>query len=188
MESIGSFGWDTGFISARRLDCRSGGKRQGRFHLELDAGWTDGKSANLCIGQDPVLVSPMQVAVLTSALANGGKVLWPRLVDRNEPHDPSTGEPAVVFAAGRMRNQLGVSARGMKILHDAMLADVEDEKEGSGHRAGAGYAGLRQNRDRQMSGRTQGSNRPRCWFASSPPMKSAIGRSGPYGGRRSVRG
>jgi penicillin-binding protein 2 len=88
----------------------------GAFPKQIGPGWTDGKTANLSIGQDPVLVTPLQVAVLFSALANGGKVLWPRLVDRIEPHDPSTGEQPLVFASGRVHDELGVSQRSMKIL------------------------------------------------------------------------
>ncbi len=145
----------------------------GAFPRELGAGWTDGKSANLCIGQDPVLVSPMQVAVLTSALANGGKVLWPRLVDRIEPHDPSTGEPAVVFASGRVRDEIGVSQRSLKVLRDAMLADTEDAVEGSGRHAAVeglricGKTGTAQIQDERNvnTGHT-------TWFASFAPYEN----------------
>ena len=34
---------------------------------------------NLTIGQD-VTVTPLQMAVMTSAIANGGKIFWPRIV------------------------------------------------------------------------------------------------------------
>ncbi len=97
----------------------------------LNSRWTDGNTANMSIGQDPVLVTPLQVAVLISALANGGKVLKPRLVDRIEPSDPSSGEPVTVFARGQVRDELGVSARSLGILQEAMLADTEDT-DGSG--------------------------------------------------------
>jgi cell division protein FtsI/penicillin-binding protein 2 len=115
----------------------------------------------------------MQVAVLTSALANGGKVLWPRLVDRIEPHDPSTGEPAVVFASGRVRDEIGVSQRSMKILHEAMLADTEDPVEGSGRRAAVeglricGKTGTAQIQDERNvnTGHT-------TWFASFAPYEN----------------
>jgi penicillin-binding protein 2 len=144
----------------------------GAFPKQVDPGWTDGKTANLCIGQDPVLVTPLQVAVLTSALANGGKVLWPRLVDRIEPHDSTAGERPIVFASGRVRDELGVSQRSMKILLEAMLADTEDP-QGTGK--GAAVPGLRicgktgtaeiQNERSADTGQT-------TWFASFAPYEN----------------
>jgi penicillin-binding protein 2 len=97
----------------------------------ISSGWVDGNTANMCIGQDPVLVTPLQIAVLTSALANGGKVLKPRLVDRVEPGNPISGEQPIVFARGQVLDELGVSPRSMAILQEAMLADTEDA-DGSG--------------------------------------------------------
>ncbi|HYG33530.1 MAG TPA: penicillin-binding transpeptidase domain-containing protein [Clostridia bacterium] len=106
----------------------------GSFPKKLGPGWTPSDTANLSIGQAPVLVTPIQVAVLTAALANGGKVLWPRLVDRIEPQDPTSAEQPVVFASGRVRDEIGVSQRSLRVLHDAMLADTEDS-DGTGRRA-----------------------------------------------------
>jgi penicillin-binding protein 2 len=107
----------------------------------VSSAWRDGDTANICIGQGEVAVTPLQMAVLTCAIANGGKVLWPRLVDRIESQDPlSSGEP-VVFESGRVRDELGVRASNLNILKDAMLADTEDP-DGTG-RAAAGVPGLR---------------------------------------------
>jgi penicillin-binding protein 2 len=100
----------------------------------LRSGWTDGNTGNLCIGQDPVWVTPLQIAVLTAAIANGGDVLWPRLVDRIEVADPTLGSPPVVLPRGQVRDRLGVSARTIKIMHDAMLGDTEDA-DGTGTKA-----------------------------------------------------
>jgi penicillin-binding protein 2 len=97
-------------------------------------GWRDGNTANLSIGQDPVWVTPLQIAVLTSAIANGGKVLWPRLIDRVVSPDPLLGGTIEVFPSGKVRDELGVSSRSMKVLHDAMLADTEDA-DGTGRKA-----------------------------------------------------
>ena len=70
----------------------------------------------------------------TAAIANGGKVLWPRLVDRVEAADPTLGAPAKVFPGGRVRDHLGVSPRTLRIMHDAMLGDTEDS-DGTGKNA-----------------------------------------------------
>lgn len=99
-----------------------------RLDRVTSSAWRDGDTANICIGQGPIAVTPLQMAVLTCALANGGKVYWPRLVDRIEPPDGTLGDAPERFPAGRVRDQLGVSGRTLRILHDAMLADTEDEE------------------------------------------------------------
>ena len=96
--------------------------------------WHDGDSANIFFGQGEVALTPMQVAVTYSAIANGGTVLWPRLVERIEPQDPASGETATNFPSGVVRDNIGVSQRSIKILHDAMLSETEDP-EGSGYKA-----------------------------------------------------
>lgn len=100
----------------------------------LGSGWTDGNTGNLCIGQDPVWVTPLQVAVMSAAIANGGNVLWPRLADRIETADPTSSLPPQIFPSARVRDHLGVSPRTLKVLHDAMLADTEDS-DGTGREA-----------------------------------------------------
>jgi cell division protein FtsI/penicillin-binding protein 2 len=71
--------------------------------------WRDGDTANICIGQGEMAVTPMQMAVAYSAIANGGTVLWPRLVERIEPQDPASGEAPTNFPSGLVRDELGVS-------------------------------------------------------------------------------
>jgi penicillin-binding protein 2 len=96
--------------------------------------WRDGDSANIFFGQGELAVTPMQIAVAYSAIANGGTVLWPRLVERIEPQDPASTEVATNFPSGVVRDQIGVSARSLKILREAMLSETEDP-EGSGYPA-----------------------------------------------------
>jgi penicillin-binding protein 2 len=98
----------------------------------IHSGWFDGDTANLCIGQGAIDVTPVQIAVMISAVANGGTVLWPRLVDRIEPQDPTSGESPIRFPGGQARDNLGVKPRTLEIVHEAMLADVEDKEEGTG--------------------------------------------------------
>ena len=69
--------------------------------------WRDGDSANICFGQGEMAVTPMQMAVAYSAIANGGKVLWPRLVERIEPQDPASGEAPTIFPSGVVRDHSG---------------------------------------------------------------------------------
>jgi len=100
----------------------------------INSSWFPGDTANLCIGQGEIDVTPVQMAVMTSAFANGGKVFWPRLVERIESQDPTSLEPPVVFKKARLRDELGVRPRNLDILREAMLADTEDP-EGTGRAA-----------------------------------------------------
>jgi penicillin-binding protein 2 len=134
--------------------------------------WRDGDTANVCIGQGEISVTPIQMAVMVSAIANGGKVLWPRLVDRIEPQDPAAGETVSRFPAGVVRDELGVHPRSLKILREAMLADVESS-EGSGRPAAVegleicGKTGTAQVQD--ASNKLTGYN---FWFASFAPYQN----------------
>jgi penicillin-binding protein 2 len=134
--------------------------------------WRDGDTANLCIGQGAISVTPIQMAVMVSAIANGGKVLWPRLIDRIEPQDPSSGKAVTNFPYGVVRDELDVHPRSLQILRDAMLADVESS-EGSGRPAAVeglkicGKTGTAQVQD--TSNKTIGCN---FWFASYAPYEN----------------
>ncbi|HEY3932791.1 MAG TPA: penicillin-binding transpeptidase domain-containing protein [Verrucomicrobiae bacterium] len=135
--------------------------------------WRDGDSANICFGQGEMAVTPMQMAVAYSAIANGGKVLWPRLIERIESQDPASGETATNFPAGLVRDEIGVSARSLKILHEAMLSETEDA-QGTGRAAVTGL-NLRvcgktgtaqvQNEHNQLIGHN-------FWFASFAPYEN----------------
>ena len=102
---------------------------------DLKRGWFPGHTANLCIGQGAIDVTPLQVAVMLAAIANGGKVLEPRLVDRIEPQGPLADESITRFPPNPPRGELGVRPRTLQIIREAMLADVEDEHEGTGKAA-----------------------------------------------------
>ncbi|HNQ74544.1 MAG TPA: penicillin-binding transpeptidase domain-containing protein [Verrucomicrobiota bacterium] len=99
--------------------------------------WQDGDTANICIGQGQMDVTPLQVAVMISAVANGGTVVMPRLVDRYIA--PDSLAPTQITARGRIREQLGVSARHLKILHEAMLAETESPEGTGRYVQGCGY-------------------------------------------------
>jgi penicillin-binding protein 2 len=132
--------------------------------------WHDGDTANICIGQGPMAVTPIQMAVLASALANGGHVLWPRLVDRIESADPTAPAPPVVFPSGRVRDELGVRASHFQIVQKAMLADVEEDGTGNQARVeGMGICGKtgtaqEKNSENQIIGE-------KTWFLSFAPYE-----------------
>ncbi len=147
---------------------------RGNFPAEkqIRAGWHDGETANLCIGQGAIDVTPIQMAVMYSAIANGGAVLQPRIVSRIEPQDAASTVVATNFPAGVVRNRISVSPRSLKILHDAMFADVQGG-EGTGTRAAVpGFnicakTGTAQVQD--SANRIIGHN---YWFASFAPYEN----------------
>jgi penicillin-binding protein 2 len=133
--------------------------------------WFDGDTANICIGQGEISTTPLQMAIMIAAIANGGKVLYPRLVDRIDPQD--LHEQPVVFQKGRVRDHLGLSPRTLQIIRDAMLADVEDKEEGTGRRAA--LPGLRICAKTGTAQVTDPSNRVidhTTWFASYAPYEN----------------
>ena len=133
---------------------------------DVHHGWRDGNTANLCIGQGEIDVTPLQVALAYSTIANGGTVFWPRLVMRTEPQDPTAGGIVTNYVAGRIRDRVGVSARSLKILQTAMLSETEDP-EGTGKEARVG--GLRICGKTGTAQRKDGWN---YWFASFAPYES----------------
>lgn len=100
---------------------------------KVDGGrWTDGDTANLCIGQGELTVTPMQMALVTAAVANGGKLLRPRLVMQlEEQTDPGDVEP---FPQARVEKNINVAPKYLEWVRTAMRADVA-EKFGTGKAA-----------------------------------------------------
>ena len=140
---------------------------------KISSHWYEGDSANICIGQGKMDVTPLQMAVMTAAVANGGKVLWPRLVDRIEPADPASGAAKRVLPGSQIRDDLGVKARSLEIVREAMFADVQSPG-GTGTKAAlpglsiCGKTGTAQKMDahNKVIGET-------TWFVSFAPYEHA---------------
>jgi len=93
------------FFLGEKADFEAGHEVRGTFPIlkQMRHGWSDGETANISIGQGAIDVTPLQMAVVTSAVANGGKVFWPRLVQRIEPQETLSGEPPIFKDGGRVR-------------------------------------------------------------------------------------
>ena len=137
----------------------------------VSSDWREGDTANICIGQGQMAVTPLQMAVMMAAIANGGKVLWPRLVDRIEPIDISSGASPIVFEKGRVRDELGVRPENLKIVRDAMLEETQEG--GTGKLVAVpglnicGKTGTAQVMDKHN--KTEGET---TWFASFAPYEN----------------
>lgn len=84
--------------------------------------WYIGDTYHAAIGQGDVLVTPLQLAVATSVVANGGTLLTPRLVDAIEGPDGSLKErlpPAI-------RHERSIASQTTAIIRQGMRAAVTD--------------------------------------------------------------
>jgi penicillin-binding protein 2 len=164
------------FHLGERINLQNRQETSGLFPTQkkLQSGWTDGDTANLCIGQGYIDVTPMQMCVVASALANGGKVLWPRLVASVVPQDPLSGGKPIYFENGRIRDYVGVRPSTIKILQEAMLDDTENP-EGTAYQA---FKGSTLNSQLRVCGKTgtaqneqNGSITHTTWFLSFAPYE-----------------
>ncbi len=89
--------------------------------------WRPGLTANVSIGQGQVLASPLQMAMVTATIANGGTCYYPRLVDKVVDHEGNTvyQEPVKVRSnlitdGGITPDQLEHVRRGMwRVVNEA---------------------------------------------------------------------
>lgn len=128
--------WGSTFGLGQRTGIRLPEESAGDFpNLDVvrERGWTGGNLANVSIGQQ-ITLTPLQLAVAVSAVANGGKVFWPRLVDRLEPESPLSETPVVRVQPGQIRNEIKANRRNFDLVRTAMRDDVLDA-EGTGKTA-----------------------------------------------------
>jgi penicillin-binding protein 2 len=130
--------------------------------------WSDIDTGNVSIGQAPVIVTPLQMAVVACALANGGTVLRPRLVNRIEPISVALGEEPTLFPAGQIRDHLPVEPRYFRLLHEAMMADVERGGTGAAARV-AGFPICGKTGTAQVEDIKGNLKRHDVWFLSFAP-------------------
>jgi len=134
-----------------------------------------GDIGQLCIGQGAVAVTPLQMTVMAAAVANGGKVLWPRLVERILPPGPVVSLQdgrGIYFPPRGVRSELRVKPQHLDTLRKALLADVEDSKEGTGKKAmipGFRISGKTGTAQFKQGGILQ---RHDVWFASFAPYEN----------------
>lgn len=88
--------------------------------------WRPGDTCNLSIGQGALCVTPIQMAMLASVLANGGKVYRPRLI--------AAGEDGEGVAKGELLRNLNWSQESLRIVRGGMY-DVIETETGTGKRA-----------------------------------------------------
>jgi len=118
------------------------------------------EATNQAIGQGDVLVTPLQVAVFTAAVGNGGTLYRPQLIEKVQPIE---GDPITEFKP-EARGTLPMRAENLEILQEALRWVVT----GSGSKRGTAQFALR-GLHVPVAGKTgtaeSGSGEPHAWFA-----------------------
>jgi penicillin-binding protein 2 len=81
-------------------------------------------NAQMAIGQGEILVTPLQVASFIAALANGGTLYRPALVERIEP----ASGPATTLFSPESKGELSISDNTLQTVLEAMRMVVEDPR------------------------------------------------------------
>jgi penicillin-binding protein 2 len=132
--------------------------------------WHAGDTVSLSIGQGLVTVTPLQVARMMAAIANGG-VLWkPRLVERVRAPDgtPLLSEPRVE------EHRVQVAPVVLEFLREALTAVVA---HGTGKGAQvpgvdiAGKTGTAQTREFKSDADRKRRDQDNAWFAAFAPVE-----------------
>ena len=97
-------------------------------------GWGTGDTVNLAIGQGFLLVTPLQIARTVAAVANGGVLYQPTLIDRISGNDQFAEQVSRPQAVGN----LPVSEAHLAIIRDAMLAVTTNSQIGTATRRFSG--------------------------------------------------
>ncbi len=128
-------------------------------------GWQAGDTVNMSIGQGQLLVTPIQVARMMAAVANGG-ILWqPRLVQRVERVDGSIAHST----SSKMTGHVDLSPVVWAFLRNALAGVVNEGGTGGAARIPgveiAGKTGTAQSVAKSDSSKGQ----DHAWFASFAP-------------------
>lgn len=137
-------------------------------------GWATGDNIQLAIGQGFMTATPLQMTVAYAAIANGGDVLVPYVVDRTQ----EPGEEPEQVGERQVRGQLPLSGQQIEWIQTALRAQTTDPYGyGTSRLFGdfpfsiSGKTGTAQN-DRVNEG-----DRPHSWFAAYAPFPGEGGES-----------
>lgn len=104
----------------------------------IGTAWQQGETLISGIGQGFILTTPLQLAIMTARIANGGKAVVPRLI---RPADTDGKEEEPVF------KDLGISKRALDVVREGMNR-VTNVQRGTAYRARISEEGM------EMSGKT----------------------------------
>jgi penicillin-binding protein 2 len=118
---------------------------------------SDVDAVNQAIGQGDVQVTPLQVATFMAAIANGGTLYRPQLVEKIQPVE---GDPVLVFKP-EARGTLPLRTENLQILQDALKMVTMDPRG----TARFNIRGLQFDVAGKTGTAESGSGLPHSWFA-----------------------
>lgn len=126
--------------------------------------WVPGDAVNLAVGQGDLLATPLQVANMMAAIANGGTLYRPHLVMRISG---TPREEEVIFSSSE-RGRVPVSDANLQVIQDG-LDGVTSDLGGTAYRAFEGAAFT-------SAGKTGTAEtpeeKPHAWFAGYAPVEN----------------
>jgi penicillin-binding protein 2 len=140
--------------------------------------WSGGETISAVIGQGYNLVTPLQMLVVTSAVANGGKIVKPHVMKKIETPDGQNILNSMTEVVGNIpvsQNTLSIIKRGLwevvnKNYGTAWIARPGEGIEISGKTGTAQVIGRRENEatyDRKLPDHFK----PHAWFVSFAPSE-----------------
>ena len=125
-------------------------------------GWVPGDAVNMAIGQGFVQVTPLQIATFMSAIANGGTIYQPTVIDRL---GAGGGAPEEAWPT-QVTGQLPISPEHLAVIQDSLWNVANNENIGT---AAFQFVGM----PIEMAGKTGTAEAPpgnsHAWFAGCAP-------------------
>jgi penicillin-binding protein 2 len=143
------------------------------YYKRVPGGFQKGFLLNTAIGQGDTKATVLQMAMAYAAVANGGKLYFPQIVERVQSADGTT----VQAFEPRLRRQIDASPETLQKVRAALYDAVNHPKGTSwaAHVPGldvAGKTGTAQTGKNHKEGPEGDENNSHSWFASFAPYKN----------------